>query len=335
MTALTSKRPAWIWLSALAVATMLLYVLVKDMDWNRVGQELRNISLGWVALAVLFNFAILALWSVLWSVFLPRRTHVPYSNVFEVIALMAMVLNTVPYMAGHASGVLLLARRGKVGHTVALSVLALDQLVEGLAKLSVLLLVAVFIPLPDRLRQGIIGLVGGVGLLLVVLFWFSHRHREFAASVEHKRSWRIETLRHYVAKWAHHLEALRSPKVLSTALLLALAIKGAEVTAILLVQRSFGLDLPMWSGLLILASVGLATMVAVAPANLGVYEATVFIVYRYLGATPEQALGLALLQHLCFLIPMVGTGYFLILFRNVRRPEPDHSFAGTRLPDEA
>ena len=76
-------------------------------------------------------------------------------------------------------------------------------------------------------------------------------------------------------------------------------------------------------------------MVAVAPANLGVYEATVFIVYRYLGVTPEQALGLALLQHLCFLIPMVGTGYFLILFRNVSRPEPDQSFAGTRLPDES
>ena len=334
MTAPTSKRPAWVWLAALTVATILLYVLLKDMDWNRVGQELRNTSFGWVALAVLFNFAILALWSVQWSVFLPRKAKVPYSNLFQVIALMAMVLNTVPYLAGHASGVLLLARRGKVGHTVALSVLALDQLAEGLAKLSVLLLVAVLIPLPDRLRQGIIGLVGSVGLLLIVLLWFSHHHREFDASVEHKRSWRMETIRYYVAKWAHHLEALRSPKVLSTALLLALAMKGAEVTAILLVQRSLGLELPMWSGLLILASVGLATMVAVAPANLGVYEATVFLVYRYLGVAPEQALGLALLQHLCFLIPMVGTGYLLILLRNVRRPESDQSFPGTRLPDE-
>lgn len=335
MSALTSRRPAWIWLAALAVATVLLYVLVKDMDWNLVGQELRNISFGWIALAVLFNFTILALWSVQWSVFLPRQTQVPYSNLFEVIALMAMVLNTVPYMAGHASGVLLLARRGKVGHTVALSVLALDQLAEGFAKLSILLLVTVFIPLPDWLRQGIIGLVAGVGVLSIVLFWFSHRHREFEARAEHKRSWRFDTLRHYVAKWAHHLEALRSPKVLSTALLLALAMKGAEVTAILLIQRSFGLDLPMWSGLLILASVGLATMVAVAPANFGVYEATVFSVYRYLGATPEQALGLAVLQHLCYLIPLVGTGYLLILLRNVRRPGPDHSFTGTRVPDEA
>ncbi len=78
----------------------------------------------------------------------------------------------------------------------------------------------------------------------------------------------------------------------------------------------------------------MATMVAIAPANLGVYEATVFFVYRYLGATPEQALGLALMQHLCYLIPLVGTGYLLILRQNLRHYRRDRSLGATRLADE-
>ena len=59
-----------------------------------------------------------------------------------------------------------------------------------------------------------------------------------------------------------------------------------------------------------------ATLVPLAPGNLGVYEATVFFIYQYLGIAPEQALALALVQHLCYLLPLAGTGYVFILLRN-------------------
>ena len=334
MSNIASRRPAWAWLVALAVATSLLFALLRQMDWSHVGQELHNLRPGWLVIAVGFNLAIIAIWAIQWSVFLPRAKRVAYRRVFEIVALTTMVLNTVPYMVGHASGVLLLARRGKVGHTAALSVLALDQLAEGLAKLSILVLVAVFIPIPPWLQQGIIGLVTGVALLLVILSWFAHRHRELRPPKGSDKSSRLSVVAQLISKWAHQLEALRSAKVFGTGLLLALAMKIAEITAILCVQRSLGVDLPIWSALLILATVGLATMVAIAPANLGVYEATVFFVYRYLGATPEQALGLALMQHLCYLIPLVGTGYLLILRQNLRHYRRDRSLGATRLADE-
>jgi len=75
-------------------------------------------------------------------------------------------------------------------------------------------------------------------------------------------------------------------------------------------------DLPIWSALLILAALNLTTLVPLAPGNLGVYEATVFFIYQHLGIEPDQAIALALIQHLCFLLPLAGTGYIFILLRN-------------------
>ena len=58
-------------------------------------------------------------------------------------------------------------------------------------------------------------------------------------------------------------------------------------------------------------------MVAVTPGNLGVYEATAFFVYQYVGLPPDTALGLALLQHVCYLLPMTGVGYLVLWYRNL------------------
>jgi uncharacterized membrane protein YbhN (UPF0104 family) len=62
--------------------------------------------------------------------------------------------------------------------------------------------------------------------------------------------------------------------------------------------------------LLVLATVILATMLPISPGNLGTYEASAFLTYRYLGVAPELALSLAIVQHVCFMLPAVGIGYF-------------------------
>jgi uncharacterized membrane protein YbhN (UPF0104 family) len=95
-------------------------------------------------------------------------------------------------------------------------------------------------------------------------------------------------------------------------LALALAMKAAELGGIWAVQRGFGVDLGLGGSLLVLASVSLATMVSVAPANLGVYEASAFAAYRLAGVDPEMATALALAQHAVYLLPATGTGWLLL-----------------------
>src|SRR5205085_6734674 len=63
-----------------------------------------------------------------------------------------------------------------------------------------------------------------------------------------------------------------------------------------LFRSAYGVHVSFGGSLLVLATAILATMLPLSPGNLGTYEASVFLVYRYLGVSPEVALSLAIVQ---------------------------------------
>ena len=319
---LKSNKKRLLYLIAWTVASVCIYLAVRKLQWDSVLAELKNASFFWLSLALVGNFCILIFGTLQWLNFLPRNYHVGFPRMIEINALMAMTSNTVPFFAGHALAVVLLAKREKVGHAVALSVIALDQFAEGFAKLSLFLLVVILTPIPDWMRQGILIALSAILLLFAVLIFFAFRHRHFKVFMGRQSHPRWYKVWHFISRWAHHLEALRSVRIFAVGMGTALAMKGAEVFAIWAIQKSLGVGLPLWTIFLVLASVSLVTMVPVSPGNLGIYEAAVFLVYQYLGLPPEQALGLALLQHLCSLISNIGTGYFILLYRNFYPARP-------------
>ena len=168
-------------------ATLLLVVSLQDIDWDRILQLLRGLRLPWVAVAVGLNGSIIVLWALQWRILVPGEGSVSWANMFLVVSAMAMISNSVPFMVGQASGVLLLARYGGIRHASALSVYTMEQVAEGIAKIVVVVAVALFAPLPDWLARGVQGLavlVAGLGVTFVVL---SFRFRHPPTGVTHCR----------------------------------------------------------------------------------------------------------------------------------------------------
>jgi uncharacterized membrane protein YbhN (UPF0104 family) len=64
-----------------------------------------------------------------------------------------------------------------------------------------------------------------------------------------------------------------------------------------------------------MAALNLATILPLTPGNFGVYEATAFLIYKFSGISSEISLSLAFLQHLCFLLPMTGTGWIVFFLQ--------------------
>ncbi len=290
-------------------AVGLFYLCLQSIDLGRAWEEFVRADPLWLLLAVLFNACILGAWASLWSFLLPGKVSVPFAKIFQATSFMSTSCNTIPFPGGHAVGVMALARRAEVGHAVALSILALDQLMEGFAKIVVLTLVAIFVPLPERMGQGILIFVVTIGLFASIMFYFAHkklRVQEETISLTGK-------VKAFVSRWSAHLEVLRDVRVFSAGFLLALLMMLAQTLGIWAVQKSLGLGLPLWTPILVMGALNLATILPITPGNFGVYEGTAFLVYQFCGLTPESALSLALLQHLCFLVPMVGAGYLVLL----------------------
>ena len=316
---------------ALLALTGLVVAALQRMDLARAAAELSAARVEWL-LAALGCFAmILPLWAWQWTLLAPRAPERPAGAMLGVVTLTSAVLNTTPMLVGEATGVVLLVARAGIARPSAISVLAMDQLLVGLAKLCVLATAALVLPLPVWMVRAVLVLLASLVLLggaLVVAAW---RHAHVEEALARVLPARIAAA---VAVFAFSLEPLRSPLRGLPSLVLALLKKAAEVCAIVCVQRAFGVHLPIGGAVLVLAVLNLATLLPVVPGNVGVFEAAVVLALTRLGVGPEQALGIAVVQHLCYFVALALPGLVWAarsLTRARRSARARHSRSGERV----
>jgi uncharacterized protein (TIRG00374 family) len=292
-------------LAGLLLLVALLVVAVRHFALTQVVAALTTTRPAWLVLALLCYVMILPLWALQWSVLAPPTQRPAYARMVGVIAMTSSVLNTTPMLVGEAAGVVFLVTRAGLERAAALSVLAMDQLVLGIAKIGVLVLATWLLVLPLWMERGLRTLSGLVLLLLLALLavaWGDATVERLARQLPERAARALRAV-------AEALAPLRSPSRGGGALALALAKKLAELLAILCVQRAFGVALPFASAVLVLATLNLATLLPIVPGNVGVYEAATVIAYTYLGVAPELALGIALVQHACYFVALGMPGY--------------------------
>jgi uncharacterized membrane protein YbhN (UPF0104 family) len=304
MTAAQARRLATA--TGILILVALLVFAARRIDVGRVVTELRNVRIAWLVAAVLCYVSILPLWALQWRLLAPQTEKNTFSRMLGVIAMTSSTHNTTAFLVGEATGGLLLAAHVGLGRSAALSVIAMDQLLVGIAKLAVLTTAALTLSLPSWMSNGIAALALGVFALLLCTVLAAWHYQTLAV-----RAQRFAPARAVAAlgTMGQALAPLRSLPRAGGALALALLKMFVEALAMICVQRAFGLELPFTSAVLVLAALNLATLVPVVPGNLGVYEAAVVLIYTRLGVSAEQAMGVAVVQHACFFVALALPGY--------------------------
>ncbi len=322
-------RRRWVWPACWLGAGALLAFTLGRAGVRDVGIALGGAHPGWLVLALLANLLILFLWASAWKVMLPRDTSIRFGRMWEIVAVTAFSQNTMPLLLGHASSAVALSRHGGARGAAVLSVLATQEVTEGVAKVTVLLLAASLAPLPSWMRAGagaIALAAGAFALLLVGISRF--RGGEAPAMPETGKAGLAHRLWMAVGAFSLRLEVLRDGRRYLLVQTLLCSMKGAEAVGILCAQKALGIDLPLSSLPGALGAVMLASLVPFAPANLGTYEAGAFFLYRQLGVEAGAAMALALVQHLALLVPFLGAGFWVLTVRLARPGAGDEEGTG-------
>lgn len=351
-----SKR-ATIALSATAwlAGTALVVVALRAIGWHEALAAVRRANPLWLAAAVGCYGSIVFLWAWQTYVLLPRSpdghrapaadgSRVTFARVVEVQALTATASNTVPAFLGQATGVALLSERVGIGTAGALSIFAQHNLVEGFAKIGVLFAAAQVAPLPHWMRQALVALAIGMTLLslaLGVAAWYARRQTARTPAVvaaaevtpnipaghDRRRRDPLARFRAFVISWAASLDAFRYPGQLAAAFAISVLMKVAEASGWWAIEHAFQVAPRAGSPILALAATNLASAIPASPGNLGVYEGAAFSAYHLLLGVPrETAIALALVGHICYLIPLVGIGWGILSVQQLtgwraRRPD--------------
>ncbi len=259
----------------------LFYDFFKSVDVERAWKGIISARSEWLTVAVLFNFSILLVWTLLWKVLIPKKVFVSFSKLFQANSFMATSCNTLPFPGGHAVGIISLVRVTKVKHSIALSILALDQMMEGIVKVLVLTLATYFSPLPPQMQHGIQGFIALILLFSLIMFYAAHRVPKFEEPAEDITQTLLFRFKKLIFQWAGHLETLKDFRIFSAGLILALIMMALQTLGIWAVQKSLGHGLPIWTTILVMAALNLATILPLTPGNFGVYEGTAFLIYKF------------------------------------------------------
>ena len=302
---------------ALVLALGAAFVMaLRRLDPTRAWDAISTVHGEWLAAASLCYLAILPLWAWQWHLLAPPSRSQTFYRMLRVVTTTSGVLNTTPLLVGEATGVVLLVALTGLERTAAVSVLAMDQLLVGIAKVVVLATAALLAPLPEWMTHAALGLIFLVAALATLLsigasrgIWRFAAQRESRVAIESRVAGSLpDRLARALDALPAVLAPLRSPRRGGGALVLALAKKAVEVCAMLCMQRAFGLDLPVGSAVLALGMLNLSTLIPIVPGNVGVYEGAVVLAYSRYGVPVEQAVGLAALQHLCYLLALAAPG---------------------------
>ena len=271
------------------VGLLLLAVAATQLDATTVRRGLGAAHTGWLLAAVVLYLLVQPLAAAQWRCLLAPAV-VSWRRLLRLFAYTSLTNNSLNGVAGHAAGVAMLAAEPGVGATAALSVLVLDQLCVGVAKLVVLLAAAERLPAGAWMQRGITTVVIAVALLVLV-----------PVLARIKPQWRL-----------FRAMAVLPPQQLLAGMACALGVKLLEGAAIAAVQLAFGVPVSVTSVLLVLAAVSVATLVPVVPANLGTYEAAVFFALQQVGDPRDLAVVMAVVQHACQLLAAVAPGALLL-----------------------
>ena len=204
----TGRWRGWLMPALWLVLTVGIVFALPSLPWRYALEQVRRADRFWIGAALVAHWLILPLWAAEWRLLVPAPIAVGFARMFEVVSVTAAVLNSIPFFAGEASGFALLVARVGLSRGAALSVLAMDQLLVGFAKLAVLAAAALIAPVPPLLAGGVLTLVVAMAALALILFPLAHGWRAIRGGPVATPGV-VRRLAARAVDWGQHLEAMR------------------------------------------------------------------------------------------------------------------------------
>lgn len=329
-------------IAGVLICILLLWFLFRGTDWMELRAALANVDMAWLTLSVVLAFASLFARVQRWS-YVVRATHpAKFSNIFSATQIGMLVNSIVPARLGDLVRAYVLARLERIPLAQSLTLVALDRINDILALVVVLLIALLSFPSdrdiefaagafgnaePFTVSSGMIEpatttlAVGLVGLILVLgVLYAANEHivrwvrQFFAPRFPHLADWTLKIFMSFI----DGMHIFRSGLQAIKSIVYSLLTWGLVALSLGTLLIAFGLETPWFGPFLILAILGVFTIVTVTPGLIGQYH--VAVVASLLMITPDinlnEAKAYAIVAHLVALVPPIVLGVYCMVREN-------------------
>lgn len=313
MHALTRSRAVVIGLVVgVPLSVLFLWLALRGVDLDAVGDVLVSADVGFVALAVASIAAVYIGQAVRWRA-IARTPGVPVLRFTEMVVSGVAVNNVLPGRIGDLLRVRWLHVDARIPGGRALASVFIDRIFDVLALVAFLVLSLPFVARAEwlvKIAVGGLALLVLLGLVLVVARVYTREH----ASQRRTHRGRIRrAIRDTIDGIADPIGRRRSAGFI----VLSVATWAMWALAAWLVARSLGIELSAVESLFVTAVVNLGVAIPSSPGFIGTYQWLAVSVLALLDVGSSEALAFAILMHAVWYVPTLLVGGAFLLRRAV------------------
>jgi len=316
------------WLT-FAVTGLFLWLFLRGTDFGEVGRELVEANYIFLVPAVLVYFVGVWFRALRWRLLLQPLGSTSANRLFPLMVIGFMINNILPMRMGMAARAYLGGEKAKVNKVASAATIVMEAILDGLALLFILAVVAAFVPWDNwaKVLVLVVAIFSVVALLLMAFLAFGEAlsrrlFRPFKSRLPERWGKQLSA---WLARFVEGLGILRSPGRMIPVFLVSLLAWLSETATYYFVSRAFSLGLSYYSLLVVAALASMAwALVFVSPGGLGAFD--------YIG---KKALGLFAVSeglattyitvlHAVLLLPVILLGFIFLWWEHFSLAQVTH-----------
>ncbi len=302
------------------ISAVCLFFAFRGIEWAEMASTLRRANLWWVASSVLLQLVALAIAGLRWKTVI-NLSEVSWAQVSRSMTVGLMVNNILPGRMGEFVRPMLLGQETKRSRTYLFATVVIDRISDLLVLVILALLSFGMFPRIPWAREMSVasGTVLIVAFIAIGLFGYP------ATGLQIERAlYRFSPLR-FRTKLSNSLEKLRfgfqsigSMQRGAAVFMLSCLLWAAAFFSLYFTLDSFGLGIPVWGMILLLAVLNLGGLIPSSPGYAGTYHLIAIAVLSTFAVRKAEALSFILVFHATWYVPQTLLGLAILTQKNLR-----------------
>ncbi len=307
MNRLSKKKTIRI-LAGFIISGVLLFVVFRHIDIQKVFSEIKTIQSWYLLPAILVYFFGVWVRTMRWRILMRPLTHTTTAKLYPIYMISYMANNILPLRIGDIYRAYIAGHKEKVSKSATLVTIGVERIFDGLTMLLLLFVSVMYFPVQDEfvgnaVNIGSIAFLGAIIFCYVLVFRKSWAEWLFNKILVWTKSAGNEKIKEIFQNLLTGLNSLRSATDTLLVILLSLSTWLIEAYSYYLVLNAFGFYGTFIVAIATMALVNLMIVVPSAPGYFGPFEMACFIILgrsgygELIGFTDHMAAAYALIVH--------------------------------------
>lgn len=296
--------------ASLAIGVVCLWLAARQVDAEELHQALHRFDLRYLVPLVAISLLIQVFRALRWRVELLPLGRLPFTLVWEVVAVAYMMINVLPFRLGEPVRPVLLSWKTGLEIPAIVGNWVFEKMLDTAALVLFIHLALLLNELPAwASKASVFSLVAFGGMLaLVVGFWLGSE-RFFRAVLgrllpERWCAWVLGVLSSARAG----LQILPNRKLVAAAFALTLAVWFLPIVSSYVLMLGFGFDLPFAAALVVFVAIGVGTALPPPPGMFGVFQIASVVALGLFDVPKADALAYGILLNAVQFLTLVAQG---------------------------